>query len=51
MPGIRKIAPDLRLRWRFVQDALILSILCILCIDVQYSCSRQAMNVRCFTLE
>ena len=51
MPGIRKIASDHRLSQLLAQEALILLILCILCIDVQYSCSRQAMNFSCFTLE
>ena len=50
MPGIRKIAPDHHLSWLLVQEALVLLILCILCIDVQSSCSRQAMNFSCFTL-
>ena len=59
MPGIRKIAPDHRLSWPLVQEALVLSILCILCIDVNkcnkpvllnLSYSGQAMNVHCFTL-
>jgi len=51
MPGIRKIAPDHRLSRLLVQEALVLLILCILCIDVQSSCSRQAMHFSCFTLE
>jgi len=35
MPGIRKIAPEHCLSWFLVQEALVLLILCILCIDVQ----------------
>ena len=35
MPGIRKSAPDHRPSWLLVQEALVLLILCILCIDVQ----------------
>ena len=51
MPGIRNTAPDHRLSQLLVLEALILLILCILCIDVQSSCSRQAMNFSYFTLE
>ena len=39
-----------RLSRLLVQEALILLILFILCIDVQYSCSRWVMNLPCFTL-
>jgi len=35
LPGIRKIPLDHRLSWLLVQEALILLILCILCIDVK----------------
>ena len=35
MPGIRKSAPDHRSSQLLVQEALVLLILCILCIDVQ----------------
>jgi len=35
MPGIRNTAPDHRLSWLLVQEALVLLIVCILCIDVQ----------------
>ena len=45
-----RFACDHRQSWLLVQEALILSILLILCIDVQYSCSRQAMIFSCFTL-
>ena len=48
---IRNPGPDHRLSRLLVQEALILLILCILCIDVQSSCSRHAMNFSCFTLE
>ena len=34
MPGIRNTAPDHRLSRLLVQEALVLLILCILCIDV-----------------
>jgi len=34
MPGIRTTAPDHRLSWLLVQEALVGLILCILCIDV-----------------
>ena len=33
---IRKSAPDLRPSWLLVQEALVLYILCILCIHVQF---------------
>ena len=36
MPGIRKSASDHRPSWLLVQEALVLLILCILCIDVQF---------------
>ena len=49
--GIRNPGPDRHPSRLLVQEALILLILCILCIDVQSSCSRQAMNFSCFTLE
>ena len=54
MPEIRKTAPDHRLSRLLVLEALvplILLILSILCIDVQYSCSRQAIIFRCIALE
>ena len=35
MQGIRNTAPDHRLSRLLVQEALVLLILCILCIDVQ----------------
>ncbi len=35
MPEIRKNASDHRLSWLLVQEALVLLILLILCIDVQ----------------
>ena len=35
MPGFRKSAPDHRPSRLLVQEALVLLILCILCIDVQ----------------
>ena len=50
MPEIRKIAPDHRQCRLLVHEALILLILCILCIDAQNSCSRQAINCSCCTL-
>ena len=48
---IRNSAPNHCPSRLLVQEALILIILCILCIDVQYSCSRQAINFRCIALE
>ena len=47
---ICKSARDHRRSQLLVQRPPILIILCILCIHVQKSCSRQAMNVSCFTL-
>ena len=49
--GIRNPGPVHHQSRLLVQKALVLLILCILCIDVQKSCSRQTTNFSCFTLE
>jgi len=60
MPGIRKAASDHRLSWLLVQEALVLLILCILCIDVQSVENRFSGTwhlltigkwIRCFTVQ